>query len=322
VKTYIASRIVQAGILIIIVLGFNFFLFRILPGDPTRAICGDPRVPAETRETLYKMFGLDRPLHEQFLLYLMNVFRGNLGISYQYKISIIPLLIERLRNTLLLLLPATILSITIGITMAIVAVRFRGKWIDKLITSMATLLWSVPSFWGGMLMIYFFAVELRLFPTGGLISFGATSIEMGDLLHHLILPMITYGVIYSGQYALVLRDSLTDVLAEDFILLAKAKGYTDFQVLKKHAFKNASLPLITLIGLNLGYLILGSISIETVFTWPGVGRLVYEAVYFNDYSLLQGIFLFFSIVMISIMVVVDILYTYLDPRVRFKQQWG
>jgi peptide/nickel transport system permease protein len=130
--------------------------------------------------------------------------------------------------------------------------------------------------------------------------------------------MLTYGIIYSGQYALVVRSSLSEVLSEDFILLSKAKGYSDSQVIRKHALKNAMLPLVTQIGLNLGHLFLGSISIETVFTWPGVGQLIYNAVYYNDYALLQGIFLFFSVVTILLTVIIDILYTYLDPRVRLK----
>jgi len=311
-KVYVISRIIQALIMILVAIAFSFFLFRILPGDPTTAICGDPRVPAQTREILYKVFGLDKPLHEQFLVFLINTFKGNLGISFQYKVPIVQLLIRRLWNTMILLIPATLLSIFLGIIMGIIAAWFRGRLIDKIVTSMATMFWSTPSFWGGMVMIYLFAVTLRLFPAVGIVGWS----NIGEMLHHLLLPMITYGVIFSGQYALVLRDTLSEVLAEDFILLAKAKGLTKYEVLRKHGFKNALLPLVTMIGLNLGSLILGSITIETVFTWPGVGRLIYEAVCYNDFPILQGVFFFFTIVMILLTVAVDILYAYLDPRVR------
>jgi len=321
IKGYVISRLIQAIILIFIALAFSFFLFRVMPGDPAAAIAGDPRIPAETKRLLYKAFGLDRPLHEQFFIFLANAIQGNLGISFQYKISVMELLLARLVNTVYLLLPATLVSILMGLGLGILAGWFRGRSIDTLLSSIATLLWSTPSFWGGMVMIYLFAVAIPLFPTGGLISYGVSHVdwwtELQDRLWHLFLPMITYGVIYSGQYTLVLRDTLSGVLSEDFILLAKAKGLRDSEVLTKHALKNASLPLVTLIGLNLGYLLLGSITIETVFTWPGIGRLIYEAVYYNDYPVLQGVFIFFIVVMILVMVAVDILYTYLDPRVRY-----
>lgn len=307
--------------MILAAIAFSFFLFRVLPGDPSVAISGDPRLPTATREMLNKMFGLDKPLFEQFFVFLANVFKGNLGISFQYKLPVTQILLERLWNTIILLVPATILSILLGILMGIIASWRQGTLIDTVITSLATLFWSVPSFWGGMIMIYLFAVNIPLFPTGGIVGYTATKIgwgNAGEVLYHLLLPMITYSVIYSGQYTLVLRNSLNNVLSEDFMQLIKAKGYTDFEAIRKHALKNASLPLITLISLNFGYILLGSITIETVFTWPGLGRLLFEAVFYNDYPLLQGLFLFFSTVMILMTVTVDILYMYIDPRVRLK----
>ena len=314
-------RVIQAFIMILAAIAFSFFLFRVLPGDPSVAISGDPRLPTATREMLNKMFGLDKPLFEQFFVFLANVFKGNLGISFQYKLPVTQILLERLWNTIILLVPATILSILLGILMGIIASWRQGTLIDTVITSLATLFWSVPSFWGGMIMIYLFAVNIPLFPTGGIVGYTTTKIgwgNAGEVLYHLLLPMITYSVIYSGQYTLVLRNSLNNVLSEDFMQLIKAKGYTDFEAIRKHALKNASLPLITLISLNFGYILLGSITIETVFTWPGLGRLLFEAVFYNDYPLLQGLFLFFSTVMILMTVTVDILYMYIDPRVRLK----
>jgi peptide/nickel transport system permease protein len=302
-------------------IAFSFFLFRVLPGDPSVAISGDPRLPTATREMLNKMFGLDKPLFEQFFVFVANVLQGNLGISFRYKLPVIQILMERLWNTLILLVPATILSVLLGILMGLIASWHRGTLIDTMITSLATLFWSIPSFWGGMMMVYLFAVNIPLFPTGGMVGYLTINIgwsNVGEILYHLFLPMITYSVIYSGQYTLVLRNSLNSVLAEDFMQLIKAKGYTDFEAIRKHALKNASLPLMTLIGLNFGYMLLGSITIETVFTWPGLGRLIYEAVSCKDYSLLQGLFLFFSTAMILMTVTVDILYMYIDPRVRLK----
>lgn len=320
-KEYVLSRIVQALFLILGALTFSFLLFRVLPGDPAVAISGDPRLPIKTRQLLNQMFGLDKPIHEQFLIFLFNAFTGNLGISFQYKQPVTQILYYRFLNSVILLIPATVLSILLGIAMGIVACLYEGGLLDKAISLIASSLWATPSFWGGMIMIYLFAINLRLFPTGGMVGYGTTHIDwnnLNEVCYHAFLPVLTYGIIYSGQYTLILRSNLRSVLAEDFMQLVRAKGFTPFKALTKHALKNAMLPLITLIGLNFGYIILGSITIETVFTWPGLGRLLFEAVFYKDYPVLQGIFLFFTVVMILITVIIDILYHYIDPRVRVK----
>jgi len=313
--------VIKAFIMIILGAVFSFILFRILPGDPAKALTGDPRLPLETKKVVFKMFGLDRPLHEQLFIFICNLLTGNLGISFQYKLPVSQILMEKLTNTLILLIPATVLSMLLGIFMGLIAGLFNGKLIDKIITSIATLFWSTPSFWGGMVAITIFAINMRLFPPGGMLSFYGASPSLsniGDLLWHLFLPMLTYGIIFSGQYTLILRNSLVEVLTEDFIKMAKAKGHTDFEVVMKYALRNASLGLVSMIGINVGYILLGSITIESVFNWPGIGRLLYDAVFYNDYPLLQGIFILFIIVMVASMLVVDILYSYLDPRVRIK----
>lgn len=320
-KWYIVSRLLQAISLIIISLAFSFLLFRVLPGDPAVAISGDPRLPTATRQALNKAFGLDKPLHEQFLIFLLNAFSGNLGISFQYKQPVSQIIQYRFFNTIILLIPATILSILLGVALGIISCLREGSLLDKAIHSLATLFWATPSFWGGMLMIYLFAIRFPLFPTGGMVGHKTIYIgweNLGEIFYHAFLPLLTYSIIYSGQYTLILRSSLREVLVEDFMQLVKAKGFTIFEAIMKHGLKNASLPLITLIGLNFGYVILGSITIETVFSWPGLGRLVFEAVFYKDYPILQGLFLFFTIIMIAVTVITDIIYHYIDPRVRLK----
>ncbi|MEM2507041.1 MAG: ABC transporter permease [Nitrososphaeria archaeon] len=319
-KTYILTRIASSILTLFLVISFSFFLFRILPGDPATALTGDPRLPAESKEAVYKMFGLDKPLLEQYLLFLVNTIKGNLGISFQYKTPVFNILMEKLVNTLILLIPATVLSILLGVLVGLIAGLYKGKKVDNLIRSIATLVWSTPSFWAGMLAVYLFAVNIRLFPTGGMLRIGTSfSLEnIGDLLWHLFLPMMVYAIIYSGQYALLVRESLDNVLTEDFMMLARAKGYSNFKIMTRYALRNVLLPLVSLIGINFGNIILGSITIESVFSWPGIGRLVYDAIFYNDYPLLQGVFLFFSTFMIISMVFIDILYTYLDPRIRFR----
>lgn len=319
-KAFVLTRIASSILTLFLVITFSFFLFRILPGDPAKALTGDPRLPPESKEAVYKMFGLDKPLFEQYLLFLANLIKGNLGISFQYKVPVFNILMEKLINTLILLIPATILSILLGVLLGLIAGHFKGKKVDSLIRSIATLVWSTPSFWAGMMAVYLFAVRMRFFPTGGMLTIGARlGLEnLHDLLWHLILPMSVYAIIYSGQYTLLVRESLDNVLTEDFMMLARAKGYSDFKIMTRYALRNILLPLVSLIGINFGYIILGSITIESVFSWPGIGRLIYEAVFYNDYPLLQGIFLFFSTFMIFSMVLIDILYMYLDPRIRFR----
>jgi len=321
-RTYVISRLIQAFITIVIAFAFSFFLFRVIPGDPTMAITGDPRLPAATKQLLRMQFGLDQPISTQFYMYLLNVFQGNFGVSYQYKVPVSQILGTRLLNTLILLVPATVLSVLLGITMGMMAGWFRGKRIDTLLTSAAILSWSAPSFWGGMVMIYLFAVYFRFFPTSGMMGYNVFNSNWwsnaADILYHALLPMITYSAMYSGEYALVLRNALSGVLSEDYILMARAKGCTGSQLLRRHALKNASLPLVTLIGMSVGHLALGSITVETVFNWPGVGRLFYDAIFYHDYPVLQGAFLIFTVGMILMILLVDILYTYLDPRVRLR----
>jgi peptide/nickel transport system permease protein len=319
---YLVYRLIQAFWVWMAVLLLSFIIFRILPGDPAAAIAGDPRVSAQMREILAKKFGLDRPLYEQFAVYLFNVFKLELGVSYLYKLPVIQILSGRLVNTLLLLIPATILSMALGILMGLLSGGRRGKPLDYSLTSLATLQWSTPEFWAAMLMIYAFAIALPIFPTGGLHRFGISHkgflTILLDRLYHLALPMITYAVIWSGQYTLVVRNTLSEVLSEDYIVMAKAKGLKNREILRKHALKNVMLPLVTLIGLNMGYIMLGQIGIETVFTYPGVGRLVYDAVIWKDLPMLQGTFLLFALIMIISMLLIDIIYTYLDPRVKLE----
>lgn len=321
-RTYVISRLIQAFITIVVAFAFSFFLFRVIPGDATLAITGDPRLPAATKKLLSAQFGLDQPIYTQFYMYFLNVFQGNFGVSYQFKVPVSELLGGRLWNTMILLVPATVISILLGIAMGMLAGWFRGKRIDTALTSAAILFWSTPSFWGGMIMIYLFAVNLRIFPVGGMMGYNVFNSDWwsnaADILYHALLPMITYSIMYSGEYALVLRNALSGVLSEDYMLLARAKGCTGSQLLRRHALKNASLPVVTLIGLGIGHLVLGSVTIETVFNWPGVGRLFFDAIFYHDYPVLQGVFLLFTVGMILMIVVVDILYTYLDPRVRLR----
>jgi peptide/nickel transport system permease protein len=209
----------------------------------------------------------------------------------------------------------------LGLSIGVIAGWYRRKWPDKLGSTVALMLYSMPSFWIGMILIYLFAVTFQIFPAGGISSLallGGDPIEVFMAnLKHLTLPLITYSLIFAGQYALLLRSSMVNVLSEDYILTAKAKGLRDLQVLRSHAMKNAALPATTIITMNLGAMVLGSISVETVFNWPGIGLLIYSSIGRRDYPMLQGAMIVFIFIMILANFIADLLYAFLDPRIRY-----
>jgi peptide/nickel transport system permease protein len=277
----------------------------------------------ETIDYMMNLYGLDKPLYVQFYLFLVNSLQGQFGISISYNVPVMDIVLERFVNSLYFVGLATILSIVIGVGVGIVAAWFRGKWLDKLSVTLSLGLYSMPAFWLGMVLIFLFAVQIPLFPTSGMYSssmiYGNPGIfERGvDLLSHLVLPATTLAAVYIGQYAMIMRSSLVDVLSEDYIMTAKAKGLGSIQILRDHALKNAALPTITLIAINVGMIAIGAVGVETVFNYPGIGRLIFDAINNRDYILLQGAFLIFVVFMVVANFFADILYAVLDPRVRY-----
>jgi len=319
-RDYVVKRTITAIITVFTSLTMIFIIFRLIPGDPASILAKDPRLDLETIESIKRLLGLDRPLHEQYIIFITGVFRGEFGISFFYRLSVWSILLERLANTIRLIGLGAVFSIIIGISLGAIAGWKWGTRYDKVICAFSVLSYSMPSFWFGMIMIYLFAVLLPIFPTGGIgrVMFEAdlwTKITVE--FRHLALPLIAYSINFMGQYVLLMRNSLVNVITEDYILTAKAKGLRGNEVLRKHAFKNAALPTVTQISINLSNVIIGSVSVETVFAWPGIGRLIYESVLWRDYPLLQGAFTIFTIVVILANYIADILYVVIDPRVRY-----
>ncbi|HXF85045.1 MAG TPA: ABC transporter permease [Anaerolineales bacterium] len=323
---------------ILFVLILNFFLFRVLPGDPARAGVKDPRLKKEAVEAIRVRFGLDKPVincfdslnpikigncainpfDTQFFIYLRNLAQGELGISFHTNRPVAEILVERLWNTILLIGAGQILSILVGIALGVIAAWKARTAIDygALITGLVT--WSLPTFWLGIILLFW--GSSHGFPVGGKATIGTSSFpflyQVGDVVRHMILPTLTYTIVYMGEYLLIMRSSLLDVLAEDYILTAKAKGLSAFQILKDHALKNAMLPIVTIIAINLGFTVAGAIQIEAVFSWPGLGGAIYEAVVRRDYPVLQGAFLLIAVSVIIANLIADLTYSYLDPRVQ------
>jgi len=315
---YLLKKFGWALLTVAFVVVLNFFLFRILPGDPARMV-RDPRLTQQAVEAIRVRFGLDQPLHTQFLLYVRNLLQGELGTSFHTQRPVADILVENLWNTLLLIGPGTVLSIILGILLGLGAAWKSRTAIDYGILVASLVAWAAPTFWFGIILLFWGSSQLGL-PIGGKMTPGANFAhwweEWLDVAKHLLLPTLTYTIIYAGQYTLFMRSAVLEIFSEDYILTAKAKGLNSFQILRDHALRNAMLPTVTVVALNLGFTVAGAIEIESVFSLPGLGYTVVEAVGRQDYPLLQGAFLLLAVSVIFANLMADLLYSYLDPRVR------
>ncbi|TEX49217.1 MAG: ABC transporter permease [Actinomycetales bacterium mxb001] len=316
----VGSKVLRAVITLGFVVVFNFFLFRMLPGDPiglyTRGRNQDAEQLAELRREL------DKPILEQFLTYIRNPFDPGID-STRFSRPVWEMIGERIWPTFLLLGTAIILASIIGIWIGIRAGWKPGGRFDKISTGTTLTLYSMPEFWLGMMLLIVFSVGAfgipGMFPVGGIVTPGVdTSTPAGwlNVLWHMVLPCTTLTLIYLADYSLVMRASLIDERKQEYLTLARAKGLRDVMVRQKHAVPNALLPTITLIFLSLGFVVTGAITVETVFSWPGLGLLTYEALRGPDIPLLQAIFLLFSIAVIGANLIAELLYVVIDPRVR------
>ncbi|WP_407703287.1 ABC transporter permease [Streptomyces solincola] len=317
---YLAGKLGGAAASLLAVLVTSFFLFRIVPGDPVKAMTHGMPTSAEQLATLRRQFGLDLPLWQQFTDYCGRALTGDLGASYQFRAPVGELIAERLPATLLLTGTAVVLYSALGLWLGTRAAWRHGGPADKLHTGVALTLWSVPSFWLGLLLIIVFSVGMGpipgLFPTGGMESGGESGLGyVLDVGHHLVLPVLTLVAVGYAQTLLVMRSSLLDEMGGDYLTTARAKGLRDDDVRRRHAVPNALLPTVTMVFINLGHVVAGSILVETVFSWPGLGGLFYQALSVPDLPLVQGLFVVFAGAMIVMNLLADLLYPVLDPRV-------
>jgi peptide/nickel transport system permease protein len=322
-REFMVRRAVNSFILIFGAITFNFFVFRLMPGDPVRILISgqlDVNQPL-LAEALRRLWGLNQPIHVQFALYIVNMFTFNFGHSFTEGFRpVIESIVARLPNTLLLMGTAAILTIVIGVVAGITAAAKRGtKWDMGVVTSALTF-YSIPTFWLGMMFIMLLGFYLPIFPMYGTISRPAPEDPLAyalDVGWHLVLPAMTLALVSYGGYMLVMRNNLIDVLTEDYIVTARAKGVDERTVLYKHALRNAILPLVTMIALTFGFLITGATLTETVFNWYGLGRLIFDSVMLQNYPVLQAIFYIMALTVILANFIADLLYGFLDPRVRY-----
>ncbi|HSF60369.1 MAG TPA: ABC transporter permease [Gaiellaceae bacterium] len=315
---FVVGKVLGAAATLAFVVVFNFFLFRIVSGDPVATLFRGRNLTDAQRDRLTQEFGLDGSIWEQFFRYLEQTVQLNFGRSYTTNQPVVGEIWEAAPATIALVGVSAILAMALGLVAGVVSAWHRGTWKDTSLTSGSMVTWSMPDFWLGMLLLTWLAVGLGLFPTGGISDPGAGGGFSGllDQVHHMALPALTLTLAYFGEYALVMRSSLLDTMREDYLVLARAKGLRDVEVRNRHAVRNALLPSVTLIAINFGFVLSGAIAVETVFSWPGLGLLTYDSIRGPDLPMLQGLFLFFSASVILFNLAAELVYPVLDPRVR------
>lgn len=303
--TFLIKRLAQLLIVLVGVLTIIFFLQR-LSGDPTNLLLPIDASDA-VRTEFRKQLGLDQPLLIQYLRYMGNVATGDLGLSYRFQQPALQLVMERLPATLLLTGAALVLSLSIALPLGMLAAVFRNTWVDVAATSLSLIGQAAPVYWVGLLAILFFSVQLGLLPTMG-----------GGSWQALILPASTLALYSAARIMRLTRSAMLDVLHQDYIRMVRAKGVGEVRILVKHALRNAAIPIVTIIGLQFGGLLGGAVITETVFSWPGVGRLVINAVHQRDFPVVQAVTLVIAVFFALINLTVDMLYAWLNPRIKLS----
>ena len=306
--------------LLLAVLILNFTLIHIAPGDVADTIAGDMGgADAEVMAQIRSDYGLDLPFHEQLFAYVAKLARGDLGYSFFFNRPVTELLLERLPATLLLVLSAQVLAIMVGTVLGVIAARRPNGILSHGVTIFALLGFSAPVFWTGIMLIILFCSIFPIFPVAGMVDVtveGGWFVKTLDVLYHLFLPMVTLSSIFLALYSRLARASMLDVLGTDYVRTAQAKGLSEFQVVYKHALRNALGPVVTLAGLQFSGIVSGAVLVETVFSWPGLGTLAFQAITARDAPMVLGILFFSSLVVIVANLVTDLVYSLIDPRIR------
>jgi peptide/nickel transport system permease protein len=316
---FVSGKVLGALATLAFVVAFNFFLFRVVEGDPVANLFRGRNLTDTQRAELTKQFGLDGSTGTQFIRYAEQTASLNFGRSYQTNQPVTQEILDRAGPTIALVGISTLLSAVFGTLLGIVAAWRRRSKTDYSITTLTMATYSMPDFWLGMLLLTTLAVALGWFPVGGLVdpNSDATGVtNLADQAKHMVLPAITLTIAYLGEYAIVMRAALLDTMREDYLTLARAKGLRDVMIRNRHAVPNAVLPVVTLFAINFGFVLSGAIAVEAIFSWPGLGLATYEALSGPDLPMLQGLFLLFSAAVIFCNLLADLLSAYFDPRVR------
>jgi peptide/nickel transport system permease protein len=305
-KAYVLRRLWQSALTLVGVSVLVFVILRVVPGDPAKMLLPDG-APQSAVDELNRQLGLHEPLYVQYGLFLRSVFRGDFGQSFQYRAPALRVVVERLAATVQLALAALLITVGVGVSLGIVAAVRRGTGYDYASTVLAVLGQSLPNFWLGIMLILLFGVALRWLPTSGFESW-----------RHLILPAVTLAAFPMALVARLTRSSMLEILGRDFIRTGRAKGLAERAVILRHALRNAAVPLLTVLGLQIGTLLGGAVITESVFAWPGMGKLVVDAIFFRDFPVVQTVLILSATIFVVINLLVDLLYTVIDPRIRYS----
>lgn len=312
---YVVRRLLQMIPVILAVTILNFLIINCAPGDPVTVLAGENASQAYMDE-LREAYGLNESMPKRLVIYLGKLVQGDLGESYTYKKPVSEIIGEKMKVTLLLVLLSEVATIVVGTLLGAFAARREGKWQDTLISNGSMILYCMPVYWLGMLLILLFAVKLRWLPSSGMYSFGVQQFSKTvDLIRHLILPATALFLVHLPTYIKLTRSSVVEVAQEDYINTARAIGYSEKVVYRRHALRNALLPTVTMAGMSLSTVFSGALLTETVFSWPGMGRMIYDGVAARDYPIIMGGFLVTAILVVVGSFITDLVYMYLDPRV-------
>jgi len=318
VRKYAIRRVIDSLVTLFLIIVANFFLFRLIPGDPIRMMAKVQRLRPEAVERLQKLYGLHLPMWQQFFLYVRNLFTFQFGLSIKYMVEAAPLIFEKLWNSILLLTISGLLALIIGTVLGLISGWHRGKAGDISMVSASLFFWCMPTFWISMV---FAATFVGILPISGMTSLpppeGPLYMRLLDLGRHLLLPTIVMTILYLGEMLLIARNEVTNIVTQDYITTARAKGLKAHQIISRHVLRNASLPLISNAALSLAFIAGGALQTEIIFNWPGIGRLMYDAVLARDYPVLQGSFYIMSVAILVANVLTDITYKFIDPRVEY-----
>ena len=317
---YIIRRLFQAIPIVLAIIVLNFFLLNMAEGDAVDVLAGEagsatPEYMAELRAK----FGLDQPLPVQLLVYLKNIISLDLGYSFRHDMPVSVLIVDRFWPTLLLMVSTIILAVLFGILLGLLAAINLNTWKDAVISVFALITYATPLFWVGLMMIVLFSINLRWFPTSGMENIAAFYEGFDrfvDIIHHLVLPTITLSLFYLALYTRLMRASMLEQYGQDYVVTARAKGLPERRITFGHVLRNALLPVVTMAGVQVGALIGGSVIVESVFAWPGLGMLAFESLFARDLNLLLGIFLISSVLVVVVNLIVDVIYCFLDPRIE------
>jgi len=316
----ILRKILYAILLLLAVIVLNFLLLHLAPGDPVDTLVGEMGgAPPELIAQMRAEYGLDKSLPQQLFTYVFKMAKGDLGVSFNFNEPVISIILGRVAATLLLVITALVMAIIVGTLLGVIAAQRPTSLFSHFVTIISLVSYSAPVFWTGIMLLILFSYFIPVFPSFGMseVGSGATNLHyVFDVLKHLVLPAITLASIYLAVYSRMARASMLDVLGSDYIRTARSKGLSERVIVYKHALKNALLPIVTMAGIQFSQLIAGAVVVETVFSWPGMGQLAFEAILRRDHPLLLGILFFSTLIVVVVNILTDLTYRLLDPRIK------